>query len=355
MAERNEAPTPQRLSDARERGQSARSMEVNAAIGMLVGAWLLLGPGKTLAETLTNLMRTAFSGKMVRSVDFIWLKDLVLTNLLALFGPMAEIVLVLMFVGIAVTLAQTRTIWPSKRPRFDFSRVNPINGFKRLFSMQGIVELVKALLKLGVVGYVAYSVLSGNIFSMLQLAQMDLRSGVSQWVGLASNLVLSVAGAYIVVGIADFLYQRFQFLKSMKMTRQEVTEELKRSEGDPLLRGRIRQQQRRIARMRMMSKVPQADVVITNPTHLALAMYYDTKSMKAPMLVAKGAYQIAERIVEIARENEIPVIQNVPLARAIYKIVEVDEEIPSELYVAMAEVLAYVYRMKKQSLTWVTA
>ncbi len=221
-----------------------------------------------------------------------------------------------------------------------------MSGLKRLFSMNGFVELAKALLKLGVVGWVAYSFLRSHAEDMLGMAQTDFQSALRYWVDLAVSLISRVGYTYLVIAIADYAYQRWQTTKSLKMTKEEVKEDAKRSEGDPLIKSRIRGQQRRMARMRMMANVRKADVIITNPTHLAIAVRYNQEEMNAPKVLAKGAHHTAERIVTIARTHNIPVIQNIPVARALYRTVDIDQEIPPELYAALAEVLAYVFRLR---------
>ena len=346
MAEKTEAPTPRRLQEARDRGQVARSHELNTAFALLIGVWLLLGPGQSLWQNLGAVLREAFAGIAVMDITDVWLRQRVYSGIVTLSGPLIQIFSGLLVIGVTVTLAQTGLLWASKRPFFDFNRVNPINGFKRLFSISGLVEMVKALFKLLVIGWIAFDYLRGNIERILLLAGSELTLGLMQWIDLAKGLLLRVAVAYLVLAVADYIYQRWQHLRSLRMTKQEVLEDFKRSEGDPFLRGRIRQQQRRMARMRMMSNVPKADVVVTNPTRLAVAVGYEAGEMNAPKVLAKGAYLLAGRIVAIAKDHDIPVVQNIPLARAMYKNIEVDQEIPSEMYVAMAEVLAYVYRIR---------
>jgi flagellar biosynthesis protein FlhB len=178
------------------------------------------------------------------------------------------------------------------------------------------------------------------------LGNVDLKSGIQSWTDLASALAIRVGMTYLIIAVADYAYQRYRFMKSMKMSKEEIKEDIKRSEGDPFMRGRIRSQQRALARNRMMSNVPKATVVITNPTHLAIAIEYNGSSMSAPKVLAKGANLMAQRIIDIARENNIPVVQNIPLARTIYKTVEVEQLIPPDLYIAVAEILAYIYRLK---------
>jgi flagellar biosynthetic protein FlhB len=353
MGEKTESPTPRRLSEARERGQVVRSVEINSAVGMLAAIWLIQGPGRTLAQNLGTMIRQAFTNFSPDKLDVTptWLQTIFINDLSLVMNPMMQILFGIMILGLVVNLAQSGFVWAGKRQAFDFGRLNPLSGFKRMFSLQGVVNLLKALLKLGIVGWVAYTFLRDNLAGMLELASMDLMASLTKWMGLVVALITRVGGAYLVLAAVDYAYQRWEYMRQMRMSKQEVLDEIKQTEGDPFMRARIRQQQRRMARMRMMAAVPKADVVITNPTHLAVAISYDDKSMKAPRLLAKGAYQIAERIVKIARENNITVTQNIPLARAIYKNVEIDQEIPPDLYVAMAEVLAYVYRLRGKKIT----
>lgn len=352
MAERTEAPTPRRLNEARGRGQVARSVELNAAAAMLVGFWLLTGPGARLVTAMQDLLKHTISDLPTGELTGTQLRELIVEDGLRLAPNFAFIVFGLMATGVAVTLAQTGLVWADKRPAFDFSRINPISGFKRLFSGHGLVELGRALLKLLVVGWVAYSYLRGQFDTLLVISQTDLRTAVGQWASLANGLAMRVGGAYLVLAFADYAYQRWSLTKSLRMTKDEVKQDMKSSEGDPFLRGRIRAQQRRIARQRMMSRVPKADVVITNPTHFAVALEYDREKMKAPRVVAKGAALIAQRIKDLAREHGVPVVENPPVARALYRAAEIDEEIPPDLYVAVAEVLAFVYNLKAKKTVW---
>ncbi|GAP22491.1 flagellar biosynthesis protein FlhB [Leptolinea tardivitalis] len=350
MADKTEAPTSGRIREARERGQVARSIEMNAAVSLMVGIWLITGVGKNLVTGLQGLLRYTVTNLPTTEISDIWLRQMVYRNFSFFIVPLGEIILVLLVVGAGTTLIQTNFLWASKRPFFDGSRLNPINGFKRIFSMQGVVETLKSLLKLLVVGWPVYSFLMANFGPIIQMIQMPLDQEISQWMGLATSLMWRVAGSFLILAAADYAYQRWNYMKQLRMSKQEVMDDLKKTEGDPFLRGRIRQQQRRMAQSRMMSRVPKADVIVTNPTHYAVAIIYESGKMNAPIVVAKGAFYVAQRIVEIARENNVPVVQNVPLARAMYKMVELEHPIPPELYVAMAEVLAYVYRLKNKNM-----
>jgi flagellar biosynthetic protein FlhB len=346
MQDKTETPTHRRLEETRKEGRVARSQELNAAAALLVGIWLLTGPGSKLfgdiwlilQESLTSLPQSDLSNAM--------LSEVITSNLLKITAGMATILLGMLITGVSVTMAQTGFLWSQKKIGFDFSRIDPLKGFKKFFSTQALIEWAKALLKLIIIGWVAYSFLRGQVNNLLLLGQLEFKAAISEWGHIAISLAFRIGVAFAFLAAADYGYQYMTFKKSLMMTKQEVREDMRRSEGDPKLKNRIRSQQRRMARFRMMANVHKADVVITNPTHLAIAIRYDQNSMNAPVVLAKGAYLIAERIVALARSNNIPVIQNIPLARAIYKTVEIEQEIPSLLYVAMAEVLAHVYSLR---------
>ena len=347
MPEKTEAPTPRRLADARERGQVARSVELNAAVGLLVGAFLIQSMGGPLVRALQNVLRYSLDALPTVEVTPEWVQELFLYNLSQIVLPLGEIILALMLAGVVITLVQIGLKWASKRKLFDFGRVNPVSGIKRMFSLDGLQQLIKSILKLVVVGYVVYSYFQSRINSILILAGLDLNTSITSWLNLATGLIWNVAIAYMILAIADYIFQRWNFMRQMKMSRQEILDEIKQSEGDPYMRSRIRQAQRQMMARRMMSQVPKADVIITNPTHLAIAVKYDSKKMTAPVVLAKGSLLVAKRIVEVAEDNDIPVVQNIPLARAIFHTVEIDGEIPPQLYRATAEILAYVYKLRK--------
>jgi flagellar biosynthesis protein FlhB len=355
MSEKNLPPTPRRRGEARAEGRVARSVELNAAATLLVGAWLLNNAGGRILGDIKNLLIYALSsiaqakpGMSTSQADGAWILSLFLPDLQRLVSDMGFIIISLLLVGATVTISQTGLLWAKKALGFKLNRLNPLNGLKRIFSANGLVEFLKATLKLLVVGWVAYSFLQSHISDLFALAQTDFLTALQRWAELAISMGIRVGSAYLALAFADYYYKRWQFKKSMYMSREEIKEDMRRSEGDPFIKSRIRGQQRRMARMRMMAHVHKADVVITNPTHLAVAVQYKAEEMNAPKVLAKGPYKVAERIVEIARRNNIPVIQNIPVARALYRTVEVDQEIPPELYAALAEVLAYVYRVRGQ-------
>jgi len=343
---RTEDPTPRRIQEAREEGNIAYSRELNAAAALLLGGWLLQLMGKRMLADMQGLFNWSRIMNPPASLDGAWLFEVMVSNL-AQIGPTVGIfVSGLLLVGVVVSLVQTGFLFAHKRLGFDLKRINPAQGFKRIFSAQGLVELVKSILKLTVIAWVAYGFVKKHLQDLLGLIGMDFAAAQATWVKLSFSLILRVGGAYILLAAADYMYQRWQHTRSLRMTKEEVKEEIKQREGDPLVKGRIRRERMRMAQRRMMSRVPEADVIITNPTHLAIAVKYDPEIMNAPVVLAKGEYKIAERIVQIAQEQGIPVTQNIPLARALFYSVGIDQEIPPELYVAMAELLAYIYRME---------
>ena len=274
MSEKTEAPTARRVSEAREEGRVPLSRELNTAAVMLIGTWLLTGAGKNLITELQAVLVKAVTLETLPSGDpnLAWFVRIVVDLLLRLTPSMTLFVSGVLLTGVTITVSQTGFLFARKRIGFDFSRVNPLSGIKRLVSLQGVVELVKALLKLVIVIWVVYSFLRARMGDLLGLVQVDFLSALGTWTGMAVSLAIRVGMAYLVLAIADYAYQRWQHSKSMKMTKEEVKEDMKRTEGNPQIKGRIRRQQRQMARMRMMANVPKADVVITNPTPLAVAI-----------------------------------------------------------------------------------
>lgn len=345
MTDKTEAPTSHRLQEAREEGQVVRSQELISAVVILTGAYLLRGPGKQLGlnfeglvmETITTLPTVDITVESLRGMFFMFGMKILPSVGLIMFG--------LLLAGTAVTLGQTEFLWAGKKIGFDFKRLNPLDGFKRIFSTHGLIELLRSLLKLSWVTWIAYSFLRSRFFELVSYTQFDMGTAVSSFLEVSISLVIRVGSMYLVLAVADYAYQRWDLYKNLRMSKDDIKQEQKRSEGDPLLKSRIRNMQRRMARGRMMANVSKANVVITNPTHLAVAIEYH-EGMKAPRVLAKGPYHVAQKIIQIAKENNIPVVQNIPVARAIYKTIDIGQEISSDLYLAMAEILAYVYKLR---------
>jgi flagellar biosynthetic protein FlhB len=353
MAEKTEAPTPRRLREARERGQVARSIELNSALILLiVGVWIIPGPGSQLVNGFETIIISTMSkienGMIAVEITTTWLKEELFSSLTPIIFPMIQIVIGIMVISVVMDFLQTGFYFPSKRKFADPDRVNPVSGIKRMFSLNGLVNLLKSTLKLVVVGLVAYQFLAGKMDEIVMLSTMDLKVGLSRWMIMATGLITRIGVSYFALAVADYIYQRWEYIRNLRMSKQDILDEVKQTEGDPFVRGRIRAQQRRMAQMRMMANVPKSDVVVVNPTHVAVALKYDEKKHKAPIVLAKGADLVAERIKAIAKEHNIEIVENVPVARALYKNVELEDEIPPEMYMAIAEILSFVFRKLKK-------
>lgn len=322
-----------------------RSQELITAVVILTGTLLLRGPGKQLGLGFAEMLTSTLVNLPTAAVTVEGLRGIFLAVGVQILPPLAFLLFGLMLAGAAVTLGQTQFLWAGKKIGMDFKRMNPLEGFKRIFSTRGLYELLRSLLKLGWVAWIAYGFLRSRFFSLITLTQLDLKTAVDSFIEVSISLAIRVGSMYLVIAVADYAYQRWDLYKNLRMSKDEIKQELKRSEGDPMLKSRIRSMQRRMARGRMMANVARATVVVTNPTHLAVAIEYN-EGMKVPRVLAKGPYHVAEKIVQIAKENRIPVIQNIPLARAIYKTIEIGQEISPDLYLAMAEVLAYVFKLR---------
>ena len=345
--ERSEKATPKRREQAREKGQVAQSKEVSsvviliAALGLFYfsGSWILLNLGNILSGVYQSL--GTFRLDTVADASAFSIK--IFQNIFRMLAPLFVLLIV---AGIAANVLQFGFgIFPKKLvPKF--TQINPASGVKRIFSLKSLVELVKSVFKITVIGWIAYGVISGHLTEFPALVDLEVGQ-ILVFIGqVAFKITLYVCLATLLMAALDFIYQRWQFEENLKMTKQEVKDEHKQAEGDPKVKGRIRSLQREVAMRRMMESVPEADVVITNPTHLAIALQFDSENMIAPKVIAKGADHVAERIRNIAGEHDVPLVENKPLAQALYRMVEIGDYIPAELYRAVAEVLAYVYRLK---------
>lgn len=345
--ERTETATAKRREDARRKGQVARSLDMNSAFVLMFGLLLLFATGDLLLKGLASATQEYLGRAAAFQGDMDGLKQIVLDVVLRTMVILAPVAGGLMVVGAVAGYAQVGPLWSVEAIQPKFSKINPLTGIKKVIvSRRSLVEIGKNLAKAVIIGVIAYAALNNVIEDSVTLMDSD-SSEIFSFMASASVAVGFKTGlAFLAIAVIDFFYQRFEYEKSLKMTKEEVREETKELEGDPLIRGRMRTIQRKIAYKRMMVDVPRADVVVTNPTHLAIALKYDSEKMSAPHVVAKGAGLIAERIKSIARENGVPIIEDKPLARALYKSVEVGDEIPDKLFQAVAQVLAYIYRLR---------
>jgi len=271
-------------------------------------------------------------------------KDITYTIFASAGLPMAAV----MLASVVFTGAQTRFLISKENIKFKFSKLNPLSGIKRMFSIRAIVEVLKNLIKIIILGYVIYSSIIDSLPQVPKLVSVDLTSGINFITTSIMAIVKSVVIAFLAISAFDFLYSWWEYEKNIKMTKQEVKEEYKQLEGDPQVKGKIKERQRAVSMSRMMQQVPKADVIIRNPTHFAVAIKYDIEKDNAPMVLAKGKDEIAMRIVKKAQECEINIVENVPLARALYSNTDINQEIPLEFYEPVAEILAWVYRIKEK-------
>jgi len=345
--EKTEHATPKRKEDARLRGKVARSMELNSATILVLGLAILYFSGTALALKIESTARALFAASGSLKITPTSIHRLFMEGIGTLILAVAPIAVALLAVGLAVSFAQVGFLFTLKPLAPKWETMNPMNGIKKLFfSRRTLVEQLKNVLKVAIVAFVAYYSLQKTMSESLELMNKDVASIVDVMVRSSFSVGLKVGLAFLALALGDYLYQRFEYERELRMTKQEVKEENKLNEGDPLVKGRIRSIQRRIAYKRMMQEVPKADVVVTNPTHYAVALKYDAEKMNSPAVVAKGADLLAQRIKSIAKEHGVPMVENKVLARALYTTVEIGEAIPEKLFHAVAEVLAYIYRLK---------
>ena len=347
--ERTEEATQTRRDDFRKRGQVAMTKELSSVLMLFGSALILWFLGRFFLQQISDIVTETISSFLVsaaREGDYKPALVYMLKKAIFVLGPLFGMLVV---TSIASVVLQVGILNNEEVFNWSLDKLNPIEGMKRLFSLKALVEGFKSILKLIVVGAVVYTMVKGQLVKIPLLSSLT----IPQLLAFAGDLLLRLMGGVglflTVVAAADYFFQRWTLEKQMKMTKQEVKEEHKSREGDPMIKARIRRIQREMANKRMMSDVPRADVIITNPTHIACAIQYDPKTMAAPVLLAKGADAIAEKIKEIARENNIPIMENKPLARTIFKSMKVGHAIPRELFTAVAQVLSYVYKLKRRT------
>ncbi|MBF0163310.1 MAG: flagellar biosynthesis protein FlhB [Magnetococcales bacterium] len=343
---KTEDPTGKRLGDARDKGQVASSREVGTALLLLGATGVFYFHGEALWNAFQEKMRFFLSGAISDDLTNQGLSVLLDGVLIGMLVDLAPFMLVLVFMALFSSVIQHGFLfsWEPLIPKF--SKVNPWSGLKRLFSKRSLVDLFKSILKMGVISLVVYYAIKGSMEEILGWSATSIEQ-ITFALGKESLSVLwKVSLAFVAFALFDFLYQHYEHMKSLRMTKQEVKDELKQMEGDPLVKSRIRQIQREMAQRRMMAEVPKADVVITNPTHVAVALLYQQGKMAAPKVIAKGRGHVAERIRDMARGHRVPIVENPPLARSLFKEVDLDRVIPHELFKAVAEVLAYVYGLR---------
>jgi flagellar biosynthetic protein FlhB len=347
---KTEPATPKRKEDARKKGQIAISRDLSTAVILLSGIGLLAAMLPVGLQKMTEMTRQgltlSFPLAFYKDMSIEQVYEVVIQAGLTVVMLSLPVVLGILVMGSGASLLQSGLLWRADAIQLDAKRISLIKGLSRLFSLRSVIELVKGLLKIAIVTGVGLWVARYDVLQIPGLIGFDMGTALGVTGRLALKVGLAVAGAIAVLAGFDYLYQRYEWERSLRMSKEEVKEEHKSAEGDPLIKGRVRTLQRELTKKRMMAAVKTADVVVTNPTHLAVALKYDTTTMGAPVVVAKGAGFVAERIRELARHHGVPVIEQKFVARTLFKLVEVGKEIPNELYRAVAEILAFVYRAR---------
>ena len=350
--EKTEEPTGKKLNDARKEGQVAKSKEIANAFGILALFIILKVYVGTIGTRFIESFHVVYGQipelvKMYNgNLSVASLQVLLRSMMLRLLTIIAPVLLIGVMVAVICDIVQVKWRPTTKPIKPKFSKLSPVKGFVRIFSPNSLVELLKSLLKLVVIGYVVYSYLKGRVGQIFLLYDITLNQAIGLIGEIAIDLGIRIAMVYMVIAFLDFWYQKWKFRQDMKMTKQEVKDEYKNQEGDPQVKAKQKQRMREASMRRMMSQLPEADVVITNPTHYAVAVKYDPEKYDAPYVLAKGEDYLAQKIKDVAREHEIEIVENKPLARMLYANVEIGGLIPPELYQAVAEVLAFVYHLK---------
>jgi flagellar biosynthetic protein FlhB len=347
QGEKTEEATQQRREDFRKRGQVAQTKELSAVFLLFSSLLLIWLMGRFFLTEIMDMFQVVL-GKGVATVhasnDWVPFLQFAGKKMFVLVAPVGAVMWLISF---SSTVIQVGFLYNEEALKFDPSRLDPVQGLKRVFSLKALVEGLKALCKLAVILGIAYLVLKDKVFELPYLMDKSIPQLFTYLGELILRLLGAVGAFMVVLAGGDYLFQRWELEKEMRMTKQEVKEEIKSREGDPLIKSRIKRLQREVATRRMMEDVPKADVIITNPTHIAVALQYN-EGLVAPRVIAKGAESVAEKIKNLARENSIPIVENKPLARTIFKTLKIGQVIPRELYTAVAEVLSYVYRLKRK-------
>lgn len=344
---KTEKATPKKRRDERKKGNvflSQDAVSVVTLLGSFAVFWMMSG---RIAEQLTGFMRFCFTKCSLTDGLVIGdtLHELIMQGIGLILRTVVPITLVTALCAIVATFAQTRMLVSSELMKPKFSRINPLEGFKRLFSLKSVINALKGLLKICILMVIVYMSIKGMFHESAKYLYVELQASCRHLFSQGMSMIIKIGIAFIALAALDFLYQWWDYERNLRMSKQEIKEEYKQTEGDPQIKGKIKEMQRKRAQSRMMQQVPQADVVIRNPTHFAVALRYHPDEDAAPVVLAKGMDELALRIVKVAEENKVAVIENVPLARALYADVELDQEIPPELYNPVAEVLVYIFRL----------
>lgn len=346
--EKTEKATPKKRSDSRKKGQVAKSQDVNTAIVLLAVFLVLLFGGSYFFDNLLYIFKHTYQEYIGMNLTEENIQMIFLDVLEEIVMILAPIMIIAMLAGVAANYMQFGFLFSTETIQPKLEKLDPIKGLKRIFSIRAIVELLKSILKISLVGIVTFSVIWLRKEEILILAEKTVGAGLATIANLTVTMGLIACILLIFLGVLDYFYQKYDFEKNIRMSKQDIKDEYKNMEGDPLIKSKIKQRQREMAMRRMMQEVPNADVVITNPTHFAVVLKYDENKLDAPYVVAKGVDFMAQKIKLIAKENDIIQVENRPLARALYSQTEIGDAIPEEFFKAVAEILAYVYKTKKK-------
>jgi len=344
--DKTEQATQQRRQDFRKRGDVFQSKEITSVAMLVVAVLVFYLAGVFIFENIMSFMKDIFSSLGSYELNQENMYDLVKKILKLVALVMAPVLLGTIIAGLGSSLSQVGFLISTESLKFDFNRINPASGFKRLSDPKKLVDILKAVLKLSIIGIVSYFAVLGEINQAPMLVSVDTKELLPYLGSVLFRLSLKIGVMLIILALFDYMWERHKYEQKIKMTKQELKEDLKKNEGDPLIKSRIRSMQRAIVSKRMMDAVPSAQVIITNPTHLAIALKYKREDMPAPKIVAKGSGYIAEKIKELAKTHNIPIVVNKPLAHAIFKKVKIGQFIPRELFEATAQVLAYIFKLK---------
>ena len=346
--EKTEKATPKKRQEARKKGQVLQSREITSAVVLLfIFAALKISGGYMFSQMMSFSKKVMAKYPEIEDLyTFSTLPALFLETIILVFKITGPLFAVAVVTGVVGGYAQVGFLFTTETLALKLNRINPFNGLKRIFSTHGAAELVKSIAKIAVIGYIAYAYLNAEKAKAMVLMDMEVVSIASYIGSVAVNTAMRICVALVLMGILDYGYQWWEYEKNLKMTKQELKEEYKQTEGNPEIKSKIKQKQRQISMRRMLHEVPKADVVITNPTHYAVAIKYDAGVSDAPVVVAKGVDYIALRIKDVAKESKVEIVENKPLARNLYESVGIGEQIPPELYQAVAEILAFVYNLK---------
>ncbi len=344
--ERTEKATPKRRRDERKKGNVLQSKDIVTVFTLIGGFYALKLTFMSSYSALKGCMLKYFSymqNKAELSQDLI--REMAFDSVLVAARIIAPLMACIVFLSIAATVFQTKPLFVLDSLKPKFNRLSPLQGFKKIFSVRSIVEVLKGIIKISILFYLLYDFIGKQIIELPKLFTLEIPAACGYMFQTVFNMALRIGMAFAVISVFDFFYQRWDYERQLKMSKQEIKEEYKQLEGDPQVKGKIKELQRKMAMSRMMQQVPDADVVIRNPTHFAVALHYDPEKHVAPILLAKGQDEMALRIVRVAKENEIFIVENKPLARAIYATTDLNQQLPPEFYGAVAEILVHVYRL----------